>query len=61
MGDQNVLVLGTEVNSVFGLLNRVVLRDIADVLEVYAVSIYRVANCAIETSAISPKITRYKT
>jgi hypothetical protein len=60
MGDQNVLVVGTEVNSVFGLFNSVVLRDVADGLEVYAVSACRVANCTTETSAIWPTITRYK-
>jgi hypothetical protein len=41
MGDQNVLLLGTEVNSVFGLLNSVVLGDATAVLEVHTVSIYR--------------------
>jgi hypothetical protein len=60
MGGQNVLALGIEVNSFLGLLNRVVLRDVTDILEVHAVSIYRVADCATETSAISPTIAWYK-
>jgi hypothetical protein len=60
MGDQYVLPVSTEINSVFGLLNSVVLGDVADVLEVHAVSIYRFENCTTETFTISPTITRYK-